>query len=189
MFGRLIDWIVGKDKPEPTLMQDGVWLMMGWKDMQDDEKNAHILPLIWLVAIVLLIPVMAFANTNTIDVPVPTHRIKSGTLLKAEDFELKTVNANLSHTFLVNLEDLVGKETRRFIRAGQPVHERAVRIPPDVRKNTFVQIIYQIPGISLSAKGRALEDARIGEAVKIQNIDSHKVVIGMVLANGTVKIQ
>jgi flagella basal body P-ring formation protein FlgA len=58
-----------------------------------------------------------------------------------------------------------------------------------VRRNRHVAVIFERPGLSITAVGRAMEDGRVGECIKVrmQIKDSPRIIYAKVKDNGTVE--
>ena len=83
----------------------------------------------------------------------------------------------------------MGKEVFRNVRAGSPIYDSHVRVPPTVRKNGVVPITFSATGLDITGIGKALEDAAIGSPVKVLNEETGQTLAGIVLPNGTVEIR
>lgn len=92
----------------------------------------------------------------------------------------------LPRTALTNIEDLVGKAARRYLAPGRAVLARDVTEPLTIKKGDLVSIVYSTPFLTLTARGRALEDAVAGNAVRILNAHSNRTVEAMAIAPGLV---
>jgi flagella basal body P-ring formation protein FlgA len=56
-----------------------------------------------------------------------------------------------------------------------------------VRRNEAVTIRIERPGLTITAMGTALQEGRAGEAVKVRNADSSRIIVCKVNADGTVE--
>lgn len=60
--------------------------------------------------------------------------------------------------------------------------------PPVVlKRNQTVVIQINHPGFVASVTGKALQDGSLGEYIKVQNVDSQKIIMAKVIEDGTVK--
>src|SRR3546814_3034090 len=82
------------------------------------------------------------------------------------------------------MADLVGKEARRVLSEGRPVTETSVGEPLVVERNRPVSLVYTVGDLRITAKGRALADGSVGEAIRAVNEESHRTITGIVLAEG-----
>jgi hypothetical protein len=53
-----------------------------------------------------------------------------------------------------------------------------------VRRGEMVTLVFQAPGVTLSTRARALEDAAIGQNVRLVNISSNRTIDAIVTAPG-----
>jgi len=56
-----------------------------------------------------------------------------------------------------------------------------------VRRGESVTLVYEAPGMSLSMRTRALEDAAIGQSVRLLNISSNRTIDAIVTAPGAAR--
>jgi flagella basal body P-ring formation protein FlgA len=74
------------------------------------------------------------------------------------------------------------------LRAGQPIRTREVQDPILVPRRSLVTILYQHPRMTLTAKGRALEDGSDGQVIRISNSQSSNVIEAVVVGDHTVAV-
>jgi flagella basal body P-ring formation protein FlgA len=60
--------------------------------------------------------------------------------------------------------------------APAPQPQRPAAAPLIVKKGDSVRILYISEGMTLSVKGRALEDGRLGQTIRLTNVDSNRVL-------------
>ena len=83
-----------------------------------------------------------------------------------------------------------GFMARRWISAGSVLRPGMVQLPEApviVERNQTVTICVKRPGLVVTALGKAMEDGRAGEYIKVQNIDSHRKILVQVKEDGTVE--
>lgn len=73
-------------------------------------------------------------------------------------------------------EDVIGKVTRRPLRAGAAVAEHDVASPQVIKANDTVSVAYRNDGINLILQGKAMGPAAVGDPVEVMNLASKKVV-------------
>lgn len=86
------------------------------------------------------------------------------------------------------LEDVVGMAATRALRAGDTVAVSDVEPPRLVARGELVTLTYERPGMSLTARGRALADGTLGATVTVLNEQSRRTVEGVVAAGGLVRV-
>ena len=127
--------------------------------------------------------------TNSVEVPVVKRAMESGEILSRDDLSVKTMELDhLPRGAVLTMDDLVGLELLRNMRAGYPVRSNQVRTPPELRRGETVTIDFKIPGLHLQAQGEALEDGHKGQEVRVLNKASSKIVTASVMGDGIVTV-
>jgi len=88
---------------------------------------------------------------------------------------------------LSSIQGLEQGEVTGMIRAGEPVRASMVRPALMVRKGQVVMLSVARAGIEISVQVEALEDAKLGDQVKLRNPDSGKPLAGMVTGRGAAR--
>jgi flagella basal body P-ring formation protein FlgA len=139
-----------------------------------------------LTALMLLAatPVMA-ANVRIV---VPAHDIARGDTLSESDLTFATLpGESLMSGTVTTIAALDGMQTRRVLRAGEPLQASDVRHPVVVTKGQTVTMLFTAPGVELSAMGRAMSEGGVGDTVTIQNPASFRMIGAVVTGPGTVR--
>jgi flagella basal body P-ring formation protein FlgA len=135
--------------------------------------------------------VPAFADTQQVDgvrVVVPTHDIARGEVIAAADLVYGTIPSTSSLSGIItSANDLAGREARRMLRAGETVRTDDVRRPILVTKGSTVTMTFDVPGVSLTAIGRAVSEGGLGESVTVLNPVSYRQITCTVTGAGQVK--
>lgn len=88
---------------------------------------------------------------------------------------------------------VLGRKAVRAFPAGHAVAagdvDRPPADPPAVRANQRVTLVVRLGAVNVTAAGEALQDGKVGEAVRVRNADSKKVVTGRVSGPGTVDVE
>ena len=111
----------------------------------------------------------------------PILTIPSGERFDKADFAL--ISAPLSHLpkdAVLDLETISGMEARRSLAATRPLSASWFGMPIVVRRNAVVTISFEDPFITLTARGRALDDGAEGEIVRVMHLDNTSIIEGVV---------
>ncbi len=81
---------------------------------------------------------------------------------------------------------LVGFSARRALNPGQPVLISDLKPAKRIGKGQPVTLVFDAPGMQLTARGVAMQDGGDGEVIRILNERSRTIVQGVVTAGGTV---
>lgn len=122
---------------------------------------------------------------------LPTVRtnMAAGQIITESDIILKkTPQEGWRRRQATPLADLIGKEVKRGLHAGQTVDESDVRTHVMVAKGKVVTLSFTKGGIMLSAQGKALENGGLGDTVRVMNTQSKTVVQGTVTGPESVVI-
>jgi flagella basal body P-ring formation protein FlgA len=119
---------------------------------------------------------------------VATRRLATNEPLRPESFKLERVRADRAGTFLSEPRDALGMVPRRPIAAGQPIAAGDLTRAPVVLKNSAVLMAIEVPGMTITAQARALEDGAPGEVIRVQNVASRAVVEAQVVGAGRVRV-
>lgn len=123
------------------------------------------------------------------DVPVLSRDMMPGDVVKARDIQWVKLPASRVAGNIVGSENqLKGMSPRRPVRAGEPLRLSDMEPPVLVGKGAQVDVVYKTGALTLTARGRALEDGAIGDVVRIMNIRSNRTIEGTVSAPNTISI-
>lgn len=126
---------------------------------------------------------------ETIEIPVLNRALPAGTTVQDADIEWISLRADrLVGNVVTDTRQLVGMTTRRPLRSSQILRVSDLVMTPAVRKNTLVTLALQSGPMSLTLMGKVLEDAAIGQPVRVVNVNSKKELVGVVRDAGTVDI-
>ncbi len=89
---------------------------------------------------------------------------------------------------IIALADLEGKVAKRTLLPGRYVKANALRQAYLVEKGVPVEMVFVSGVLSITASAVTLEPGAAGDLVKLRNLDSGKIVSGIVMADGTVRI-
>jgi flagella basal body P-ring formation protein FlgA len=124
-----------------------------------------------------------------LDMPVLTRPIAPGETIAAGDIETVTLPAErLNQTFVVAAAELVGKTPKRSIRPGEPIRPGDIQAPIVIRKGELIVVTLQSAVLYLTAQGKALEDGALGQAIRVANTRSGKVLDATVTGSGAVSL-
>lgn len=84
---------------------------------------------------------------------------------------------------------LIGREVRRTVYAGQEVTYDDTRPIRLVRRNQTVMLKFVTGGLEITTTGRAMGEAAMDEPVAVLNLNSRKIVNGIVQKDGWVLVQ
>ncbi|MBV8979126.1 MAG: flagellar basal body P-ring formation protein FlgA [Alphaproteobacteria bacterium] len=142
---------------------------------------------LFLVALMMAYP--AFADSG-VRIVVPARDIARGETISETDLTYAFVAPeNALPGTVSGMDTLLGKQTRRVLRAGESVRADDVRQPILVAKGQTVTMVFEAPGVVLTATGKAMSEGGLGESVTVLNPVSYRQVTAIVTGQGAVKAQ
>ena len=133
----------------------------------------------------------AFAQSadNQAELVVPAHDIARGSVIAESDLATKSVPVlRMNESLVRNLADAAGKEAKRALRAGEFMRMTDLKRPTLVAKGATVTMVFEAPGMSLTAVGRALAEGGEGDSIAVLNPTSYRQVVAVVTAPGMVRV-
>ena len=125
-----------------------------------------------------------------IDEVVVTRRpIVRGQTLRPADLALSETDVSRLHkAYFTRIDDVVGLRSKRAVRAGRTLHAGLLKREQLVRRGRPVSITASISGLRVSMRGKALSDGGRGDRVRVENLNSGRIVSGIVAGNGLVEV-
>lgn len=127
--------------------------------------------------------------TLTVAVPIPVQRLLPDEIVGRADVQIIDMPwARLGAFAITEAEDLVGMQVRRTLVPGRPVPRQSVIPPIVIARGDKVRIELTYGALQLEAKGRAINDAHLGQDVRVVNLSSKKTITAIAKANGVVEV-
>jgi len=111
------------------------------------------------------------------------HRITANDLQK-----MRYDTTRLHYGYIDKKKDIVGKITRRVVFAKTVLKPQMLGLPIIVKRGQNVIIIAETQGIQVRMSGKALGSGSAGKAIRVRNLSSRRIVEGVILRSGVVKI-
>ncbi|MGB1174143.1 MAG: flagellar basal body P-ring formation protein FlgA [Gammaproteobacteria bacterium] len=124
-----------------------------------------------------------------ITVPTLNTSLSRGTLIGEGDITVteRSVTQDLVG-FATRSVDIVGREIRRDMAAGQLLRSSDLVSPKIIERGQTVDLIAQAAGLSVNMQGKSLGRGGVGDRVLVKNLSSGKRVEGLVLASGSILV-
>lgn len=126
---------------------------------------------------------------ETVEVAVLTRDIDRVELLKSSDIALERRPKAEITGEAASRDRAIGMQLRRPMRAGTPIRVADIVKPDFVSRDQSVTVIYQVPGIYLTTRGKALESGAEGDTVSVLNLQTKRTLTGTVTARGQITVQ
>jgi len=121
------------------------------------------------------------------DIPVAIQPIARGTVITANMLDVVKVSRHTlrPHT-LTHARDIVGKMTKRPLRAAQPFSLQSLSQPSTIKKGQRVAIESRSGRIRIQSFGTALSAGKVGDQIEVVNETSNRTIRPWVAAPGLV---
>ena len=107
-----------------------------------------------------------------------------------DDIELKEKDlSRIRSNVITDPEEVLGKRAKRSIAAGTILRPGHIEYPPMVKRGDVVLVVATSAGLRITARGVVNErEGRLGERIKVENLDSKKNIYARVLDSKTVEV-
>jgi flagellar basal body P-ring formation protein FlgA len=121
-------------------------------------------------------------------VAVASRNLQRGEVIHANDLTSDVKNAgDLRLGFTLTTEALIGKEVKYTINKGEAFRNSALDTPLVIKRGDTVTMEAAVGGISVRTNATAISDGRIGQQIRVKNIQSARVVNAKVVSAGKVQ--
>lgn len=125
-----------------------------------------------------------------IEVPVPATRLRSGAPIDAADLTLVEFESRrLDDGMALSEDELIGMSPRRTLAPGAPVRLADVQPPIVVARGDRITMQVRYGTLSVTARGRALQDGAMGDVIRVTNLDSRRTIEATVAAPDLVIVE
>lgn len=132
------------------------------------------------------------------NVVATAHPIARGRKLQQDDLYLHRCDVTTSADYCTRLDQMVGRVASRPLTALQTIREQDLErsassvTGPDqpflVKRQDRVAMVAKVGDLNISVRGEALQDGRLGQTIRVQNVESKSIVQGRVLSADEVEI-
>ncbi|HAQ34463.1 MAG: flagella basal body P-ring formation protein FlgA [Maricaulis sp.] len=128
----------------------------------------------------------AYATTL---IPVLAHPVAAGTTITPADIDWQPVRSDrIRADAVLNADAMEGMAARRALRPGEAIRAYDLQAPVIVARGEIVQLVFTVPGMTLTARARALENAGADEVARFVNLQSNRTVEAMVEGPGRARV-
>jgi flagella basal body P-ring formation protein FlgA len=134
---------------------------------------------------------LRFSGTavETVETAMLTRALARGEIIRRADVVMeRRPKSEVGNETFSAANEAVGLSTRRVMRPGQMLRQADLMKPELVQRNETVTLLFEVPGIVLTIRGKAMESGAEGDVVSVLNTQSKRTVQGTVTAMGTVTV-
>jgi len=114
--------------------------------------------------------------------------LRRGEVITHDDLVLVSSPDHHLVGYFKDLDDVIGRKTKRSLSINQVLQNRHLEVDWLIQKDQFVSIESQIGGVTVVGSGLALDNAQIGDLLRVLNQSSKVIVEGRVVSEKKVKI-
>ncbi|MBF0343035.1 MAG: flagellar basal body P-ring formation protein FlgA [Nitrospirae bacterium] len=130
-------------------------------------------------------------NVEAFDWVVSARRpLKKGEIIGEGDVYRMQVNVKTIPIGAITEEsNCIGRTVNRSIPVNRTITENAIETVYTIKKGQEVTLFYESGNVRITAKGIARDHGNVGEAIKVENPSSKKIVVGTVIDSHTVRVE
>jgi flagella basal body P-ring formation protein FlgA len=127
--------------------------------------------------------------TATVEVATVARPVERGAILKDADVTLeRRPRARIGRDIITDRAQAIGLAARNALRPGRLLRADLLTKPETIKRNEQVTLVYQVPGISLTVRGKAVEGGADGDTISVLNEQSKRTLRGTIIGLGRVVI-
>ncbi len=127
--------------------------------------------------------------TATVEVATAARTIERGVILKDADLIMeRRARSEVGRDVITSPAQAVGLAPRGGLQAGRPIRSVELMKPDLVQRNETVTLVYEVPGVVLTVRGKAVEGGAEGDVVNVLNEQSKRTLQGIIVGPGRVAI-
>ena len=132
---------------------------------------------------------LAGRAASTIEVVTLARTIERGEVIKTADLVVeRRPRGEIGRDIVRDADQAVGFAARAQMQPGKPLRAADLMKPELVQRNETVTLVYQVPGITLTVRGKAVDGGAEGDVISVLNEQSKRTVQGVVAGPGRVII-
>jgi len=125
----------------------------------------------------------------TVEVVTLLRPIDRGGLVKHADVLIeRRPRAEVGRDIITDSEQVIGFAARVALPGGRPLRIADLMKPELVQRNETVTLVYEVPGITITVRGKAAEGGAEGDVISVLNEQSKRTVQGVVVGPGRVVV-
>ena len=125
----------------------------------------------------------------TVPIAVARRTLNAGQIIRKDDLETAyRREALLTRDIVTDPAQLIGKTPIFRLRAGEPIREPDTKAPLLVTQNGHVVIKLEYGPMTLTTQGKALENGARGDVIRVENLQSNKIIEATVVGPDLVTV-
>jgi flagella basal body P-ring formation protein FlgA len=127
--------------------------------------------------------------TATVETIILARALARGEVIKHGDVVVqRRPRSEVSGAIVPDIAHAVGQAARSALQPDRPLRAADLMKPEIVQRNESVTLVYQVPGIMLTVRGKAAEGGAEGDVITVLNEQTKRPVQGVVAGPGHVVV-
>ncbi|MGE0564155.1 MAG: flagellar basal body P-ring formation chaperone FlgA [Pseudolabrys sp.] len=125
----------------------------------------------------------------TAEIVTLNRALSRGEVVRASDIMIeRRPRAQVNADMIADPKEIVGRAARSSIGSGRPLRATDLTKPQLVQRNEVVTLIYEVPGITLTVRGKAHDGGAEGDVIEVLNVQSKRAIHGVITGPGRVTV-
>jgi flagella basal body P-ring formation protein FlgA len=121
--------------------------------------------------------------------PVTTRLIIQGERVQTQDLRMSMTDITFAKDGALRIEDIAGQMVSRSLSVGSPVWASDLKREPATKRGQVVKALLGDDTFEITTTMQAEENGFVGDLIKLKNLETQKVLSGLVIDKGVVKLQ
>ncbi|MBV2168851.1 MAG: flagellar basal body P-ring formation chaperone FlgA [Bdellovibrio sp.] len=121
--------------------------------------------------------------------PVTTRLILQGERVQPTDVRMVMTDVTYSKDGVLRVEDIQGQLAARSLPVGSPIWTSDLKREPAAKRGQIVKAMLGDEDFEISINMQAEDNGFVGDLIKVKNLETQKVLSGLVIEKGVVKLQ
>ena len=127
---------------------------------------------------------------TTVEIATVTRTIERGGVIKYSEVQMeRRPRGEISREMVISRGQAVGFAARDNLQPGRPIRTAELMKPDLIQRNESVTLVYEVPGVVLTIRGKAMEGGVEGDTINVLNEQSKRTVQGTIAGPGRVMIR
>jgi flagella basal body P-ring formation protein FlgA len=125
----------------------------------------------------------------TMEIATVARAVERGGVLKDADVLIeRRPRTEAGRDIVTRRDQVIGLAARNSLQPGRPLRASDLVKPNLVQRNETVTLTYEVPGIVLTVRGKAIDGGAEGDVISVRNEQSKRTVQGVIAGPGRVVV-
>lgn len=121
--------------------------------------------------------------------PVTTRLIQQGERLQTQDVRMEMTDITFAKDGALNVADITGQLAARSLPVGSPLWSSDLKREPAAKRGQIVKGILGDDSFEITVSMQAEDNGFVGDLIRVKNTETQKILSGLIVEKGVVKLQ